>query len=171
MGLIEYGWIDMDWMNILKNKQIVIPTTKISQRKEPVEEEEKDCCEQAMQKWISGWKEMAKRNLSKPEVARSSLIYLPDEIKGAYSKPCFIFYSVLRNGEQQTQRRMTTMWPQNLWDFTNITLDWDLESLLYHNTYGIGDEFRELCAKILDEWEDCNIHIPTEARKYFREGD
>jgi hypothetical protein len=36
----------MDWFEIFK-VQIVTPTTKISQRKEPVEEEEKDCCQEA----------------------------------------------------------------------------------------------------------------------------
>jgi hypothetical protein len=33
----------MDWFEVFKIKQIVTPTTKISQRKEPVEEEEDNC--------------------------------------------------------------------------------------------------------------------------------
>ena len=38
----------MNWMDIIKVKQILTPTTKISQRKEPKEEEERDCCQEAI---------------------------------------------------------------------------------------------------------------------------
>jgi hypothetical protein len=42
----------MDWIEILKNKQILTPTTKISQRKEPVEEDDDNkCCEEAAEKF------------------------------------------------------------------------------------------------------------------------
>ncbi len=41
----------INWMGILKVKQIVTPTTKISQRKEQKEEEDKDCCTEAWEKY------------------------------------------------------------------------------------------------------------------------
>ena len=182
----------MSWWEVFK-VQIVTPTTKISQRKEPVEEEDKDCCEQAMQKWISRWKEMGpfkvahlsqklrqnhRRNGRGDEhivTSQKSLTYLPDYIKDSYSKPCYVFYSVLRNGEQQAKRRMTTMWPHNLWDFIHVTAVWDLERLLHSPYFGIGGDFHKLCVQILDEWEDCDEEILNitghTARKYFHEGD
>ena len=46
----------INWMEVLKNIQVVTPTTKISQRKEPIEESERDCCQEVKDFLNSEWR-------------------------------------------------------------------------------------------------------------------
>ena len=57
----------MGWMDIIKNIQVVTPTTKISQRKEPKEEEERNCCAEAAEKYENKKAELFGMSPPEPE--------------------------------------------------------------------------------------------------------
>jgi hypothetical protein len=181
----------MSWWEVFKNKQILTPTTDINIKKIPKKEPTKDCCEQAMKKWVDGWKDMLEdvtlrkkhltdnlkrwyvsnrkgtrhtedRELYGFKEPKDDLIHLPEYISSHYNDPCYVFYSVLRCSENFDHKGPKSQWPFDLWEFNHLTSVWNLEKLLSELPLGL------LSGSILDEWEDCNENISMEAREYFR---
>ena len=183
----------MSWMDVIKLDQINIAGTGLDTRPLP-EEEDEDCCEEAMKffsqkiqerftDWVVRQEHWVKTN--RPEfyaklmgrtpdgyffeemtkILKQRLIDLPNTLKNEYSKPCPIFYSLLANGEGEEAPVGFTDLNQHL--PTNIILG--REFFGDHNI--IAEKFRGLCTGILDKWEKCDKDIYENVRKYFFEGD
>lgn len=184
----------MSWMDVIKLDQINIAGTGLDTRPLP-EDDDEDCCEEAMKffsqkiqerftDWVVRQEHWVKTK--RPEfyaklmgrtpdgyffeemtkLLKQRLIDLPNTLKNEYSKPCFIFYSLLSNGEGYEDV------PVGFKDLdqhlpTNIILGKELFG--DHNI--IAEKFRGLCTGTLTKWVFCDKDIDEHVRKYFFEGD
>ena len=101
------------WYDILKIKQIVTPTTKISQRKEPKEEDK--CCEEAKRRYKSEYMHMWYPDATPEEKIKeyNNMFGSRDRSYGlAEDLSCEKFRSFLKRNELYFMGRILDAWEE-----------------------------------------------------------
>jgi hypothetical protein len=140
------GEIKMDWMNILKTKQIVTPTTDVNIKKIPKKSKKEDCCQKVKDFLNSEWRIPSTNPLAK---------------EGWTKIDAEAFTSSVVNAEHNPLFNITA---KNNWNdldceevYILIVAGYNYERMLGNKyTMEMGKYMEKRCSKAITLWNECN---------------